>query len=253
MEFFTKSKLVNLRSHLDKYLIDDNGKLRQSRNGTVKRAQWTVEKVEAFETHRHVVRLKSFNGKYLTATETPFRLGVTGKAVILTELEEGLDGKNEWEPIRDGFQVKFRSYCGKYLRGNGGAPPWRNSVTHDDSDSSVSKGCFLWDVETVMEKDVNELFSESFLASFASDDVSVNSDTASPMSVFSLKSPPARRNLQLQVRLPILCLLFCCICFLSGRRKLNFHFFISIFSTLLKIAVSFRELSSITKFVTFIL
>ncbi|XP_004489959.1 uncharacterized protein [Cicer arietinum] len=202
MEFFTKSKLVNLRSHLDKYLIDDNGKLRQSRNGTVKRAQWTVEKVEAFETHRHVVRLKSFNGKYLTATETPFRLGVTGKAVILTELEEGLDGKNEWEPIRDGFQVKFRSYCGKYLRGNGGAPPWRNSVTHDDSDSSVSKGCFLWDVETVMEKDVNELFSESFLASFASDDVSVNSDTASPMSVFSLKSPPARRNLQLQTTKP---------------------------------------------------
>ncbi|KAI5437337.1 uncharacterized protein LOC127119467 [Lathyrus oleraceus] len=199
MEFFNKSKVIKLRSHLDKYLIVDDDKIskikiRQSRNGTVRRAEWTVEEVE---NRRHVIRLKSYNGKYLTATEIPFRLGVTGKTVILTELDEGLvDGRNEWEPIRDGFQIKLRSWCGKYLKGNGGAPPWRNSVTTDDFFGSVKQDCVLWDVEAVMEENMNEIVFERLLSSFASDDVSFSSDTESPMSVFSLSSPPATENFQ---------------------------------------------------------
>lgn len=198
MEFFSKAKVVKLRSHLDKYLVPDGdgGKVRQSRKGSVKRAQWTVEPGK----NHNMVRLKSCNGKYLTATETPFMLGMTGKTVILTELEAGLDGKNEWEPIRDGFQVKMKSWCGKYLRGNGGTPPWRNTVTHDDPHSSATKDWILWDIESVLDEEVDD-FSESVLSSFASDDVFVGSEPPSPMSVFSLSSPPpARWNSQLQVR-----------------------------------------------------
>lgn len=207
MEFFNKSKVIKLRSHLDKYLIVDDDKIskikiRQSRNGTVRRAEWTVEEVE---NRRHVIRLKSYNGKYLTATEIPFRLGVTGKIVILTELDEGLvDGRNEWEPIRDGFQIKLRSWCGKYLKGNGGAPPWRNSVTTDDFFGSVKQDCVLWDVEAVMEENMNEIVFERLLSSFASDDVSFSSDTESPMSVFSLSSPPATENFQVRFSLYLL-------------------------------------------------
>ncbi|WJX57014.1 hypothetical protein P8452_42614 [Trifolium repens] len=199
MEFFNKSKIIKLRSHLDKYLIiDDNHigkhKLRQSRNGTVRRAQWTIEQLE---NNPHLIRLKSYNGKYLTATETPFPLGLTAKTVILTELENGLDGKNEWEPIRDGFQVKLMSWCGKYLKGNGGAPPWRNSITIDDALGSVKMDSVLWDVEDVIEEKMNEVVFERMLSSFTSDDISFNSDApSSPMSVFSLGSPPAKGNSQ---------------------------------------------------------
>jgi len=204
MEYFTKSKIIKLKSHLDKYIIadDNNGKVRQSRNGAIKRAQWTVEIVQKLQTHHHVIRLKSHNGKYLTATETPYPLTLTGKRVILTELENGVDGKNEWQPIRDGFQVKLRSCCGRFLKGNGGNPPWRNSVTIDDS--FVKMEGVLWDVEGVMEDEF-----ESLLSSFGSDDVSFSSDIASPMSVFSLgSSPPARGSFQSQVCF-LLCLLFC--------------------------------------------
>lgn len=192
MEYFTKSKIIKLKSHLDKYLIadDNNGKVRQSRNGAIKRAQWTVEIVQKLQTHNQVIRLKSYNGKYLTATETPYPLTLTGKRVILTELENGVDCKNEWQPIRDGFQVKLRSCCGRFLKGNGSNPPWRNSVTIDDS--FVKMEGVLWDVEGVMEDEF-----ESLLSSFGSDDVSFASDIASPMSVFSLgSSPPARGSFQ---------------------------------------------------------
>ncbi|CAI8587786.1 unnamed protein product [Vicia faba] len=199
MEFFNKSKAIKLRSHLDKYLIVDDDKIskikiRQSRNGTVRRAQWTVEQVE---NRRNVIRLKSYNGKYLTATEIPLLLGVTGKTVIVTELEEGLvDGRNEWEPIRDGFQIKLRSWCGKWLKGNGGAPPWRNSVTTDDWFGSGKQDSVLWDVEAVVEENMSELVFERLLSSFASDDVTFDSDTESPVSVISISSPPARENFQ---------------------------------------------------------
>lgn len=203
MEFFSKAKVVKLRSHLDKYLIADDGgeRVRQSRKGSDRRAKWTVEAVEDDVSNgRYVVRLKSCHGRYLTATETPFLLGMTGKTVILTEPEAGnSNGRNEWEPIRDGFQVKLRSWCGKYLRGNGGTPPWRNTVTHDDPyGSSATRDWVLWDVEAVKEE-VLEEFSESVL-SFASDDVSNGSDPpSSPMSVFSLTSPSSRRNFQVRL------------------------------------------------------
>ncbi|CAJ1931655.1 unnamed protein product [Sphenostylis stenocarpa] len=203
MEFFTKTNVVRLRSHLDKYLVADadGNRVHQSRKAYGRGAWWTVEEITDGGTKK--VRLRSYHGRYLTASEAPFLLGMTGKKVLQTELEPGADFKHEWEVIRDGFQVRLKCWSGRFLRANGGTPPWRNAVTVDEPHSSATKDWVLWDVETVeaVEELVDEL-CESVVSSLASDDVSVDSETASPMSVFALNSSPARRNskLMLQVR-----------------------------------------------------
>jgi hypothetical protein len=153
MEFFTKTKAVKLRSHLEKYLIADEDleTARQTRHGSSRKAAiWFVELVDE---KSHVIRLKSCYGRYLTASDMPFLLGMTGKKVIQTELSENNfdNWKLEWEPIRDGFQVKLKSWCGKFLRANGGTPPWRNSVTHDEPHTGSTRKWILWDIEAVQE------------------------------------------------------------------------------------------------------
>ncbi|CAL0311957.1 unnamed protein product [Lupinus luteus] len=197
MEFFVKTKTVKLQSHLDKYLTadDDRETVRQSRNGSSIRAQWTVEIAEDVvnDNNNHRVRLKSCHGKYLTATDTPFLLGVTGNRVQQTNLEAGLEWKFDWEPVRDGFHVKLRSWSGKFLRANGGTAPWRNSVTHDDPSSSATHDWVLWEVRSVELKEEEEevLLSERVVSSFAYSD----SEAVSPMSVFSMESSPSlQRN-----------------------------------------------------------
>ena len=100
------------------------------------------------------------------------------------------------------LQVRLRSWSGKFLRANGGTPPWRNTVTVDEPHSSATRDWILWDVEPVeaVEELVDEFLYENddVVSSFASDDVlSVDSEPASPMSVFSLRSPPVRRNSKL--------------------------------------------------------
>lgn len=219
MEFFTKTNVVRLRSHLDKYLVADadGSHVHQSRKASGRGARWTVEEITEGGTDK--VRLRSCHGRYLTATEAPFLFGMTGKKVLQMEFEPGADFKHDWEVTRDGFQVKLMSWSGKFLRANGGTPPWRSSVTVDEPHSSATKDWVLWDVETV--KAVEELVDdlcESVVSSLASDDVSVDSEPASPMSVFALKSPPARRNtkLMLQVRFTFLVFLF--------SRSLTFRF-----------------------------
>lgn len=84
MDFFYKAKAVKLKSHLDKYLVadDDQENIRQSRNGSSRKARWLVELVEA--ENSHFIRLKSGSGKYLTASDEPFLLGMTGKKVSFT-------------------------------------------------------------------------------------------------------------------------------------------------------------------------
>ncbi|XP_014521001.1 uncharacterized protein LOC106777771 [Vigna radiata var. radiata] len=201
MELFTKTNVVRLRSHLDKYLVADadGSQVRQSRKASGRGARWTVEEITDGGSKK--VRLRSYHGRYLTATEAPFLFGMTGKKVLQRDFEPGADFKHDWEVTRDGFQVKLMCWSGKFLRANGGTPPWRSSVTVDEPHSSATKDWVLWDVETVeaVEELVDDL-CDSTVSSVASDDFSVDSEPASPMSVFALKSPPARRNSNLMLQ-----------------------------------------------------
>lgn len=202
MEFFTKTKAVKLRSHLEKYLIaeDDLETARQTRHGSSRKAAiWFVELVDE---KSHVIRLKSSYGRYLTASDMPFLLGMTGKRVIQTELSgNNFDNwKLEWEPIRDGFQVKLKSWCGKFLRANGGTPPWRNSVTHDEPHTGSTRKWILWDIEAAQEignDSLKDYLSSMSSFSTVSDDVLdaisddyKGSEAGSPISVVSSGRTP---------------------------------------------------------------
>ncbi|XP_025013297.1 uncharacterized protein LOC8287041 isoform X2 [Ricinus communis] len=191
MELFTKTMAVKLRSHLDKYLIaDDDGEtIRQSRNGSTRHARWLVERVEGTENS---IRLKTIDGRYLTASDTHFLLGMTGKRVIQTKPEKITDWNLQWEPARDGFQVRLQSWCGKFLRANGGTPPWRNTVTHDEPHTGSTVRWILWDVEAVETESLAEYLSSMSSMSSVPDDVLeaasdeyLGSEPGSPISVVS--------------------------------------------------------------------
>ncbi|KZV49901.1 hypothetical protein F511_41273 [Dorcoceras hygrometricum] len=204
MEFFKEAKAVRLRSHLNKYLAadDDQVSTRQSRNGAARRSRWLVELVDG---NSHVVRLKSCFNRYLTATSDHFLLGMTGHKVLQTSPDNPeKDFTIEWQPIRDGFQVKLRAFGGTYLRANGGTPPWRNSVTHDNPHAAATHDWVMWDVEAVeVPEDEATVDYWSLVSSFSSvsdeisglelefdSPVSVRSglsDSASPSPRFSMK------------------------------------------------------------------
>ncbi|XP_052188527.1 uncharacterized protein LOC127798920 isoform X2 [Diospyros lotus] len=145
MELFRKAKTIRLRSHRETYLLaeEDQESVCQDRQGLSKRAEWTVEFVDGFDA---VVRLKSCYGKYLTAADEQFLLGVTGRKVTQS-LPRKLDSQVEWEPVREGFQVRLKTRYGNYLRANGGLPPWRNSITHDVPFRHMD--WILWEVDIV--------------------------------------------------------------------------------------------------------
>lgn len=146
MEFFNSANVVRLQSHLGKYLqaTDDQEFVRQTRNGTTVHVRWTVDLVPG---KPHVIRLKSCFGKYLTASDDPFILGTAGKKVV--QQADPADGSAEWEPRKDKFFVKLRTRAGMFLRANGGAPPWRNSVTHDVPRRTSTQEWVLWSVDVV--------------------------------------------------------------------------------------------------------
>lgn len=158
MELFQKAKVVRLRSHHDKYLLaeEDEESVCQDRNGSVKNAKWTVEFVE----HSDGLRFKSCFGKYLTASNVPFLLGMTGKKVLQT-LPQRLDSSVEWEPVREGFQVRLKTRYGQFLRANGGLPPWRNSITHDIPYRTATQDWVLWDVDVVEIRTLTSIDSRS--------------------------------------------------------------------------------------------
>lgn len=149
MDLFNKAKTVRLRSRHDKYLWaeEDEETVGQDRDGVSKNAKWRVEFIQGSP----LIRLKSCYNLYLTATDIPFLLGMTGKKVLQT-LPSRLDSSVEWEPIREGFHVKLKTRYGNYLRANGGPPPWRNKVTHDIPHRTATQDWVLWEVE-VMEID----------------------------------------------------------------------------------------------------
>lgn len=192
MEFFEKAKAVRLQSHLGKYLVadDDEHTVRQSRNGASNRARWTVEFVDG---KRNRIRLKSSHRLYLTAVEEPFLLGMTGKKVLQTLPQTKNDVAVEWVPVKEGLNVKLMTVEGKFLRANGGAPPWRNSVTHDVPHRTATQSWVLWGVEivdiTLSDSDLNSgrLSTDSSFSSVA-DDYSGSPDTGSPMPRYFDKS-----------------------------------------------------------------
>uniref|UniRef100_A0A803QM38 Actin cross-linking n=1 Tax=Cannabis sativa TaxID=3483 RepID=A0A803QM38_CANSA len=174
MEFFNKAKAVRLKSHLGKYLIADKDEetVRQTHNnGSSRRAWWTVELVEG---KSHVIRLKSFNGKYLTASDDAFLLGMTGKKVLLREASSSNTASFEWEPRTEGFQqIKLKSGKGrKYLRANGGTPPWRNTVTYDVPYRTATQSWILWNVEAVgLDNNYDDVEVEEHLSMEEEEDI----------------------------------------------------------------------------------
>ncbi|GFZ21578.1 actin cross-linking protein, putative [Actinidia rufa] len=150
MDLFFNAKAVRLRSHHDKYLHadDDEVSVSQVRNGSTKNSSWSVEFVSDGGGDT-VLRLKSCYGKYLTASNHPFLLGMTGRKVLQTLPSGRLDSSLEWEPVREGTRVKLRTRYGHFLRANGGLPPWRNSVTHDVPQRTATQDWILWEVHVV--------------------------------------------------------------------------------------------------------
>ncbi|CAL5077517.1 unnamed protein product [Urochloa decumbens] len=151
MELFERARTVRLRSHHDKYLYadEDESHVVQDRNAASPNARWVVEPVPHSPG---VLRLRSRYGRYLSASNEPFLLGVTGRKVLQT-LPHRLDSSVEWIPVRDdarnraGPGARLRTRYGNFLRANAGLPPWRNSVTHDTPHRHA--GWVVWDVEVV--------------------------------------------------------------------------------------------------------
>lgn len=145
MDLFYNAKTVRLRSHHDKYLVaeEDEESVSQDRNGSARNAKWVVETIPGSDIS---IRLKSCYGKYLTASNQPFLLGMTGRKVLQTKPAR-LDSSVEWEPTRDGSQVRLKTRYGNYLRANGGLPPWRNSVTHDIPHRTSTQDWVVWDID----------------------------------------------------------------------------------------------------------
>ena len=146
VEFFRKAKAVRMCSSHNKYLTADENEetVSQGKNGSTENAQWTVELV----SHSyHVIRLKSCYGKYLTASNERFFLGVTGKKVMQLKPSR-LDSSVEWEPVREGSKILLKTTYGNYLRANDGPPPRRKSVTHDNPRSATLES-ISWEVDVV--------------------------------------------------------------------------------------------------------
>lgn len=185
MELFQNAKSVRLRSRHDKYLLAeyDQESVCQDRNGSCNNAKWTIEFVDS----TNVLRLKSCYGKYLTASNVPFLLGMTGKKVLQT-MPRKLDSSVEWEPIREGFQVRLKTRYGHFLRANGGLPPWRNSITHDIPHRTATQDWVLWEVEVVEIRTQSDDSSHKLDFQSVDRSDSLVSEPSSPSSI-KLKSP----------------------------------------------------------------
>ncbi|QHO40024.1 hypothetical protein HN51_006139 [Arachis hypogaea] len=156
MEFFQNAKVVRLKSYHDKYLManGDGETIYQDLQGCYDNAKWTVE---ILNHDNNLIRLKSFFGNYLTATNIPFLLGSAGKKVMQQPLPSNLLNSSsfEWEPIRDGMLVKLKTRDGGgFLRANDfRLRPWKNSVTHDNPHRTATANWILWDVEIVESRE----------------------------------------------------------------------------------------------------
>ncbi|KAL1807205.1 hypothetical protein ACET3Z_030273 [Daucus carota] len=195
MEFFNK-KAIRLKSHLNKYLVacDDQENVRQSRNGSSPKATWLVYPAN---DSGDLIRLKSCFGKYLSASDSAFLLGMTGNKVVQKTAESNVEFSIDWQPERDGYHVKLRGFGGGYLRANGGTPPWRNGVTHDSPFAGGStQNWILWSVEEV------KITGESF-DRMSSGEVLGLEGGGSPVSIISANSSPDFYSKKASLSLPL--------------------------------------------------
>lgn len=185
MDILHNAKVVRLRSHHGKYLHanSDQDSVSQDRNNTASSNRWTVEFVNNTPDDITIIRLKSCYNKYLTSSNHPFLLGMTGKKVLQT-VPSRLDSSVEWEPIGDGKLVKLKTIYGHYLRANGGLPPWRNSVTHDIPHRTATQDWIMWEIE-IVETNVQSLQLVPYSDSFTSSESSSPSTNRSKSPTFS--------------------------------------------------------------------
>lgn len=103
MDLFRNAKSVRLISYRDKYLVaeEDYEGVNQEEEGQKKSALWQVELIEG----KNLIRLKSFFGTYLTASNLLLFPGASAKRVVQT-WPSFSDPATEWEPVRDGMQVR---------------------------------------------------------------------------------------------------------------------------------------------------
>lgn len=174
------AKVVRLKSNHDKFLVADEDEeiVLQSRKGSSLRARWTVEFIKG-DAHR--IRLKSCYGKYLTALDEPYLLGMAGKKILQLQDMPALKKDTssiDWEPRTEGSYVKLRTRGGTFLRANGGVPPWRNSVTHGVPHRTASQDWILWgvDVVDIQEFDSTPAYHKPSPASSLSSSDSVDSE-----------------------------------------------------------------------------
>ncbi|KAE8796274.1 hypothetical protein D1007_28791 [Hordeum vulgare] len=146
MDLFERAKTVRLRSHHDKYMYadEDESHVLQDRNASSPNVRWTVELVPHAPG---VIRLRSRYGRYLTASNEPFLIGVTGRKVIQT-LPHRLDSSVEWVPVGNGRHARLQTRYGNFLRANGGLPPLRNTISHDVPHHRHA-GWVVWCIEIV--------------------------------------------------------------------------------------------------------
>jgi len=154
MEFFRDAYSVRLLAHTGKYLwaSDDRKSVAQRKGNNTYGVVWRVELVP----EKNAIRLKSVYDLFLYASDYAFLLGATGKKVQQSFASKA-DSALEWEPVSAGTYVKLRTKGDKFLRANGGVPPYRNSITHDVPVLASNQNVVLWEVEVVRTKEAPSL------------------------------------------------------------------------------------------------
>ncbi|GFQ02946.1 hypothetical protein PHJA_002438400 [Phtheirospermum japonicum] len=141
------------------------------------KSRWTVE----FMHGKHdIICLMSTHGLYPIAVEEPFLLAMMREKILQTLPEKMMDGTVEWEPVKEGLNVKLMTSSEKFLRANGAAPPWRISIMHNVPQWMATQSWVLWVVDIIVisvsdgpsscpKSDCSSPASRSIFSSFAND------------------------------------------------------------------------------------
>ncbi|CAA6662852.1 unnamed protein product [Spirodela intermedia] len=152
MEFFKNAKAVRLRSHHNKYLTaeDDEESVSQNRDGTARQSRWTVVSCGGRRRRRRphdpLQELLRPLPHRLKRAFPPRHDRLQGQANPPLHRH---DSSVEWEPVRDGFQVRLKTPYGRFLRANGGLPPWRKLRHARHPHRTATQDWIIWEVDVV--------------------------------------------------------------------------------------------------------